>query len=105
MVPNGAAAVEAWANAGAAGVPYDLVLMDLHMPGSDGLTAARAIRALEAERGGRRTAIVALTANAFEEDREACAAAGMDGFLTKPLDRERLVRALAELPARGALAA
>ena len=105
LVPNGKAAVDAWVKAGTAGAPFDLVLMDLHMPGSDGLTAARAIRALEAERGGRRTAIVALTANAFEEDREACAAAGMDGFLTKPLDRERLVRALTELPARSARAA
>jgi CheY-like chemotaxis protein len=60
------------------------------MPDIDGLEAARRIRAVEAERGERRTPIVALTANAFAEDREACLAAGMDGFLVKPLDREQL---------------
>jgi CheY-like chemotaxis protein len=75
------------------GEPYDIVLMDLHMPGSDGIEATRRIR--EAETGGQRTPIIALTANAFEEDREACLAAGMDGFLTKPLDRDRLATALA----------
>ena len=69
--------------------------MDVHMPGSDGITATRNIRAIEAERGLARTPIVALTANALDEDRDACLAAGMDGFLTKPLDREQLATALA----------
>ena len=69
--------------------------MDMQMPGIDGLEAARRIRAAEAERRRRRTPIIALTANAFAEDREACLAAGMDGFLVKPLDRERLAAALA----------
>jgi CheY-like chemotaxis protein len=71
------------------------VLMDLHMPHMDGLEATRGIRAIEAESGAPRTPILALTANASAEDREACLAAGMDGFLAKPLDRERLALALA----------
>ena len=60
------------------------------MPGIDGLEATRRIRAPKRERGTPRTPIIALTANAFAEDREACLAAGMDGFLVKPLDRDRL---------------
>ena len=77
-----------------AGSPYDLVLMDVQMPGIDGLEAARRIRAAEADSGAPRTRILALTANAQAEDREACLAAGMDGFLVKPLDRERLREAI-----------
>jgi CheY-like chemotaxis protein len=92
MASSGDATVDAWRAAQSAGRPYDIVLMDVHMPGSDGIDATRRIR--EAEANGRRTPIVALTANAFEEDREACLAAGMDGFLTKPLDRDRLTAAL-----------
>jgi CheY-like chemotaxis protein len=99
IATNGAAAVEAWLAARAAGEPYGLVLMDVHMPGSDGIEATRRIRAAEMQGGGARTPIIALTANAFDEDREACIAAGMDGFLTKPLDRERLAGALAGTPA------
>jgi CheY-like chemotaxis protein len=92
IATSGAAAVEAWLSAREAGEPYGLVLMDVHMPGSDGIEATRRIREAEAE--GTRTPIVALTANALEEDRAACIAAGMDGFLTKPLDRARLATAL-----------
>jgi CheY-like chemotaxis protein len=69
--------------------------MDLHMPGMDGVEAVRRIRAVEAEQAGGPTPIIALTANASVEDREACLAAGMDEFLIKPLDRERLAAALA----------
>ncbi len=105
IVPHGEAALAAWRDADAGGTPFDLALMDLHMPGGDGIAAARAIRAVEAERGTRRMPIIALTANAMEEDREACDAAGMDGFLTKPLDRERLAATLLELTARRSLAA
>jgi CheY-like chemotaxis protein len=65
------------------------------MPQSDGIAATRHIRSIEAQSGGPRTPIVALTADALSEDRDACLAAGMDGFLTKPLDRERLATALA----------
>jgi len=89
---GGDAAVAAWRAARANGEPFDLILMDLHMPGLDGLEAARQIRALEA--GDGRTPIVALTANAFAEDREAALSAGMDDFLVKPLQRERLRQVL-----------
>jgi PAS domain S-box-containing protein len=62
--------------------PYDLVLMDMQMPGIGGVSATRAIRALP---GWQTTPIVAMTANAFDEDRLACAEAGMDDFVTKPV--------------------
>jgi signal transduction histidine kinase/CheY-like chemotaxis protein len=94
-VTGGEAAVAAWAQARAASEPYDLILMDLHMPDVDGLEAARRIRALEA---GNRTPIVALTANAFAEDRETALRAGMDDFLVKPLDRMRLRAILDAIP-------
>jgi len=96
---DGAAALAAWLAAQAGGAPYDLVLMDVHMPGSDGIEATRRIRAAEAARGLPRTPIIALTANALEEERDTCARAGMDGFLTKPLDRDRLMAALAAIGA------
>jgi CheY-like chemotaxis protein/anti-sigma regulatory factor (Ser/Thr protein kinase) len=104
VAPNGAAAIESWLAARAGNAPYDRILMDLHMPGMDGLEAARRIRASEAELGAPRTPILALTANASAEDRESCLAAGMDGFLVKPLDRERLAAALANA-GKAALAA
>jgi len=104
LAASGAAVVESWLAARAAGTPFDRVLMDLHMPGMDGLEATRRIRALEADGGAARTPILALTANASAEDREACLAAGMDGFLVKPFDRERLAAALASA-AHAALAA
>lgn len=64
---------------------YDLILMDMRMPGMSGEEAARALRAQ-----GLRTPIVALTANAFEDDRRRCIAAGMDDFLVKPLSPDAL---------------
>jgi len=97
---NGEAAVESWTAARAAGNPYDLVLMDVQMPGVDGLQAARCIRATEAAAGERPVRMLALTANAQSEDRAACLAAGMDGLLVKPLDRERLREALEAVAAR-----
>ena len=76
--------------------PPDMVLMDVSMPIKDGLQATRDIRALEEARGWPRCPVVALTANAFGEDRAACRAAGLDGFLVKPLSRRDL---LAEIEA------
>jgi len=99
VAADGDAAFASWSAAQAAGEPYDLVLMDVSMPGCDGIEATRRIRAAEAESTAPRTRIVALTANAFAEDRDAYLAAGMDGFLVKPLDRERLAEALSEATA------
>jgi CheY-like chemotaxis protein len=79
--------------------------MDVNMTQVDGIEATRRIRAAESERAARRTPIIALTANAFDEDRDACVAAGMDGFLPKPLDRERLEAALAAVRPAASLAA
>jgi CheY-like chemotaxis protein len=105
VVATGDAAVEAYLAAATAEHPYDLLLMDLHMPGGDGVEAVRRIRTLEAERGAPRLPVFALTANAFEEDRAACLAAGMDGVLVKPLERAQLLEVLAQVSAAASLAA
>jgi len=68
---------------------YDIILMDMRMPGMSGVDAARRLRAI-----GVQTAVVALTANAFEEDRQVCLAAGMNDFLVKPLSPDALRAAL-----------
>ncbi|HEX4585584.1 MAG TPA: response regulator [Burkholderiaceae bacterium] len=73
---------------------YDLVLMDVQMPVMDGLDATRAIRARQASEGAH-TPIVALTANAMQEERELCLAAGMDDFLPKPFSSPQLHQVLA----------
>ncbi len=73
--------------------PFDLVLMDVHMPQVDGLEATRRIRAQET---GRRTRIVAMTADALVEDRATCVAAGMDDYMSKPVRLADLERALRE---------
>jgi two-component system sensor histidine kinase/response regulator len=72
---------------------FDIVLMDLQMPVMDGMTATRKIRDWETS---RHTPIIALTANAMTGDRELCEAAGMDGYLTKPIEVERLRSVLAK---------
>jgi CheY-like chemotaxis protein len=70
---------------------FDVILMDIRMPGLDGREVTRRIRRAEAEIGGAtRMRIIALTANALDEDRQACLAAGVDEFLTKPVDLTRL---------------
>ena len=71
----------------------DLILMDVQMPEMDGYQATSAIRELEKSRGGR-LPIVAMTAHALDRDRERCLAAGMDGYLTKPIRMERLIDVL-----------
>ncbi len=69
---------------------FDLLLTDIHMPGMDGIEATRAIRDGEARSGRARTPIVALTADALEAGKRSCQEAGMDGFLTKPVDPAEL---------------
>jgi len=80
--------------------PYDLVLMDVQMPQMDGLDATRAIRALDGPVA--RIPILAMTANVLSEDRAACTAAGMDGFVGKPIDRAQLRAAIVRLRSGGA---
>jgi CheY-like chemotaxis protein len=105
ITTNGEDALESWTNAHAAEAPYDLVLMDVQMPKLDGIETARRIREREAGQHLRRTMILALTANTLIDDRYACFEAGMDGFLVKPLDQDKLADALAALLAARHLAA
>jgi PAS domain S-box-containing protein len=95
-VSNGVEALEALARGS-----YDLVLMDCQMPEMDGFEATRRIREIE-KRTGQRIPIVALTANAFEEDRQRCLDVGMDAYLAKPLRREQLVAVLKQFLTRAA---
>jgi CheY-like chemotaxis protein len=105
VTTNGEQALESWLAAESAAAPYDLVLMDIQMPVLDGIETTKRIRAREAGQRVRRTPILALTANTLVEDRYACFEAGMDGFLVKPLDREKLAEALTNLAASRYLAA
>jgi CheY-like chemotaxis protein len=88
VVANGQLAVDAVERQ-----TYDLVLMDVQMPGMEGLEATR--RIVTRVPPDRRPRIVAMTANAMQGDREACLAAGMDDYVTKPIRVEALVEALA----------
>jgi CheY-like chemotaxis protein len=90
VVANGREALEALAKQ-----HYDAVLMDCRMPGVDGYTATTELRRREA--GGPRTPVVAMTADAMRGTAERCLAAGMDGYLTKPIHREQLLDALHRL--------
>ena len=105
ITTNGEAALESWLSAKSAGAAYDLVFMDIQMPQLDGIETTKRIRNVEAGQPGRRTPILALTANTLVEDRYACFEAGMDGFLIKPLDREKLAEAIAGLAASHHIAA
>ncbi len=91
-VQDGQAAVEAFGTQ-----RFDVILMDVQMSGTDGLTATRKIRAIEAQRASTPTPIIALTASVMEEDRRAARNAGMDGFASKPLEIDKLLAEMAAL--------
>jgi len=80
-VDSGQAAIDAWETGG-----WDLILMDIHMPGMDGLTASKQIRAREQATGQPRIAIVAVTASVLSHETEAYFAAVMDDFVAKPIE-------------------
>ncbi|HHI76749.1 MAG TPA: response regulator, partial [Gammaproteobacteria bacterium] len=93
LMRDGEAALQA-----ALGCDFDLAIVDLRMPRMDGLDFTRAWREHEAHSGSRRRMpIVALTANVAEEARDACLEAGMDDFLTKPVDPDTLDELIARL--------
>jgi CheY-like chemotaxis protein len=76
---------------------FDLMLTDIHMPGLDGVEATKRIRLAELRAGKRRTPIVALTADVLETGKRACQEAGMDGFLSKPIDPAELDSMIAKI--------
>ncbi len=94
LAENGAEALAALAQHS-----FDLVLMDVHMPGMDGFEATCAIRGQE-KITGLHQLIIAMTALAMKGDRERCLAAGMDGYLSKPIDLEQLDDLLGACEAR-----
>ena len=97
LARDGQQAVEQWARGG-----VDLVLMDVQMPGSNGLEATRQIRDQEIRQGLPHTPIVAVTANAMNGDRETCLAAGMDGYTPKPVSPQALMEAMDQALLRAA---
>jgi len=90
-VSNGKEAVEA-----ASDRRFDVILMDIHMPEMDGIRATRNIRECERSTGAH-IPIIAMTASAMKQDREACLAAGMDDYVSKPISLEELRIALARV--------
>jgi CheY-like chemotaxis protein len=92
IVPDGSMALDALRRR-----HYDAILMDCQMPVMDGLEASRRIREREKDVGQRRITIIALTADAIQGDREKCLAAGMDGYVTKPINAAELFSAIDSL--------
>jgi CheY-like chemotaxis protein len=88
LAANGREALEA--------SPFDLVLMDVQMPEMDGLEATSLLRRRE-QGTGRRVPVIALTASAMKGDRERCLEAGMDGYVSKPLQPHELLRVMREV--------
>jgi CheY-like chemotaxis protein len=87
-VASGKQVVEAWECQ-----PFDVVLMDVEMPGMDGLTATKLIRARKAQTGNH-VPIFALTARVMQQDQRECLEAGMDGYLSKPIEKEEMLSAI-----------
>lgn len=101
FVENGCDAVTAWERGN-----YALILMDIQMPGMDGLEATRQIRKKETQNQAAPVRIVAVTANAYESDRQDCLAAGMDGYISKPFTDDQFGDMLDRwLPKEAALSA
>ena len=96
--PNGQAAVDIFA--GSPPGTFDGILMDIMMPVMDGLTATRTIRGMERE-DGRVIPIIAMTANAYDEDKRKCLEAGMDAHVAKPIDSELLFQVLSHITRPG----
>jgi CheY-like chemotaxis protein len=95
VVPDG---LEAWRAASEQN--FDAILMDLHMPGLDGLDAMAQIREIETARGRPQVPVLIVTADVMPAARDRARASGVAGFLTKPLSREAVEEALENLPAR-----
>jgi CheY-like chemotaxis protein len=93
IATNGVEAIQAFKNGS-----FDLILMDVQMPMMDGFEATGAIRLIEGS--GRRTPIIALTAHAMGSDHQRCLAAGMDGFVSKPIHLRELSDSLTEFRQR-----
>ena len=91
LAENGQKAVAMWENRG-----YDLIVMDVQMPRMNGFEATAAIREKERTRGGH-TPIVAMTAHALKEDEEKCIVAGMDAYVSKPIDFEKTLQLIGEI--------
>jgi two-component system sensor histidine kinase/response regulator len=103
VAANGRLAVAAWQKSEQEQKPFDLILMDIQMPEMDGFEATRAIR--EQQKGKVPVPIVAMTAHAMTGDRERCLDAGMDGYLSKPLQPDKMLETINGLVSNNGLAA